>query len=390
MNNKLAKRRILIIVFAQVLVIIACLPLFSKSGSSNKDVQFQETGYTDESGQISFVDKEANKTIDVQVKDRASQTPLQHIRVEILTNATRVFVLVFDEEGKYIPRIYEGPISSEKSYFGISNAKAQGPLAIIKILLDYKSQFKTAADLSSLLITDRPIVEDWNWRYHDECWTHEQLVKSLGIQLKELELSLDLIFPGKSLKAIPKDQEFTRLLLKGIRRSAGEVMGQSDPFAGLPDPLRLRISHIPTIFPVLAIQYMGECNKNQVTPPVKGGFATLIAESTKTTNTISTLSPTNLPQIPQLNSFNLEESKILYNEPFGDMVLISPDGSKKTGLYSSLGGATEGVMATCSQNKSICIVSGDNEFGVQAFNFKTGDRQKWQDCEYCSLVGLRH
>ena len=231
----------------------------------------QGTGQSNLTGNVEFRDPLSKQTIPVTVQDADTKEPIQNIDVNFLSNGSRYLIVVHDGTGQYLPDLYEATFDKKSSLldFGATTAHAQSPIEGILFLLELQSKIKSIGHFNSLFLQNRPNVEFWNWEYHDECWTHEQLKQ--GIQL-EME-GVQLIFPAADAFGDITDQ-----LVEAIMLSSGEAIDLNNQiFSKLPDPVSLRLYHIPITIPGITIRVMGSCSASEEITPNRGGFATLIA-----------------------------------------------------------------------------------------------------------------
>jgi hypothetical protein len=246
-----------------------------KCSGSNSEFSRGE-GHSDGFGQITFEDRKVKTSIPVAIADARTNEPIVGIRVEFLSDGERLLVVAFDEQGQYIPEVYEGELTSQTSHapLGVQPTLAQGFIPTILALLDWKATVQTVNDLIGLATWNRPAYENWNWIYHEECWSRDQLKKGVKAMMKGVEVVFPLKSPGGAF------EEKTKLLTKAMMIATGEVidMDASLLFSDLPDPIKLRIYHVPIAIPTLSIQVIGSCSINHLTAPHSGGFGALISK----------------------------------------------------------------------------------------------------------------
>lgn len=237
-------------------------------------------GKTGPVGYVAFEDPRVNVTVEVETVDSSTRMLLDNIEVEYVSDGVHFFLVATDPASRYMPYYYEGSFSQplSKVRFGVSPVSAQVPLKIVLALLQIKGHIEAYEDAKSIFYTDRPNVSNWNWEYHEECWTHDQLNKAINV---EIEL-LGLIFPVKkemlTESGVRYADEIDQLAaLVNIVSGEGINIAEYEDriFRNLPDPVLLRIYHLPSPKRLFSVAVSGECSQTQANAKPTQSFGDL-------------------------------------------------------------------------------------------------------------------
>jgi hypothetical protein len=189
-------------------------------------------------------------------------------------------------------------------------------------LLKIKGYIDNYFDLVSLTQKYQTDVSQWNFISHEECWTHDELEKALKLELAGVDVILSAINPSDVL--FKQTLELAGAMLSVA--SEGIDLGDIDPFKDLPDPVRFRIYHVPMPIQAITVQSLGACQVSEATPPVSGGFGTLMAQQPSSIVEAPTIKPS-LSEAQQLPDDTVEiptiEPAPISAESPGEVILTS-------------------------------------------------------------------
>ena len=231
---------------------------------------FSDMKVTNSDGKVVFEDNISSVNLNVQVWDTNTNSPIEGIQIQVLSDGNEFLIIALDPNREYLPSVESVRVTSSRENdtykgFSVYPVYAQGELAIALRLVrwvDWVQTGKSAIDF----FTNFPEIKKYSLWYGDLCFTGEQLANYFSYNFGV----------ATALVPIPNaDTEAEKQILEAIFKSANQLAGSDADLylRSLPDTYLIRVHGLrkpkladanTTVLSLVGFEYLGLCKSAPV------------------------------------------------------------------------------------------------------------------------------